>query len=249
PSASDGIYPTWSRTGTVGQGSLLHPQDGAWHAGLGPNPFHQNEWLISPLFRCPAAAQLSFNTYVYRGSEDLDDYRVLVSADGGESWNLIWSASSLSGGYTDYSHPVIIDLGAWAGQYIQLAWQAVDGPEDDGLRHMWYLDNIILAGSVLNDDGTTPLVKPELLQNYPNPFNPSTSIEYSLIEPALVTISIFNVKGQHIRTLLNEIRGAGKHSVVWDGVDERRNRVSSGIYYYRMQAGKYSSTRKMILMK
>jgi hypothetical protein len=84
---------------------------------------------------------------------------------------------------------------------------------------------------------------------YPNPFNPTTNIGFSLAEASAVSIQIFNQKGQIVRNLLAETRPAGEHSVVWNGTDDSGQSLSSGIYYFRMQSGKYSSTRKMILMK
>jgi hypothetical protein len=84
---------------------------------------------------------------------------------------------------------------------------------------------------------------------YPNPFNPTTNIGFSLAEPSDVSIQIYNQKGQMIKSLLAEYRPAGDHSVVWNGTDENGQSMASGIYYFRMQSGKYSSTRKMILMK
>ncbi|HAN41267.1 MAG TPA: hypothetical protein DCQ12_05090, partial [Candidatus Cloacimonas sp.] len=85
--------------------------------------------------------------------------------------------------------------------------------------------------------------------NYPNPFNPETTIAYSLKDRQNVKIEIYNVKGQLVRTLVNESKAAGDHKVIWTGTDNNNRPVSSGLYYYKMTAGKYSSSKKMILMK
>ena len=85
--------------------------------------------------------------------------------------------------------------------------------------------------------------------NYPNPFNPTTTISYSLKEDSKVTLEIFNIKGQKVRTLVKENQLAGHHKVVWNGKDENSKPVASGIYFYKMKAGNYTSTKKMILMK
>jgi flagellar hook assembly protein FlgD len=87
------------------------------------------------------------------------------------------------------------------------------------------------------------------MSNYPNPFNPQTTISYSLKEASVLRIDIYNLKGQLVKTLVNEAKGPGKHSIVWQGDDDNDRSVASGLYYYRMTAGKYSSTKKMILMK
>ena len=63
------------------------------------------------------------------------------------------------------------------------------------------------------------------------------------------TLDVYNVKGQKVKTLINEHRTAGQHSVVWNGTDDNNRKVSSGVYFYRMRNGKFSSTKKMILMK
>jgi len=87
------------------------------------------------------------------------------------------------------------------------------------------------------------------LSNYPNPFNPSTTISFNLVEASNVKIDIYSVNGQLINTVTNEFFGAGQNSVSWDGVDGEGRPVASGLYFYKMKAGRYTSTKKMILMK
>jgi hypothetical protein len=86
-------------------------------------------------------------------------------------------------------------------------------------------------------------------QNYPNPFNPSTVISYSLPERADVEVSIFNVLGQKITTLVRKSQPAGEYTTVWNGSDATGHPVASGIYFYRVQAGHNVQTRKMMLLK
>ncbi|MDO9576805.1 MAG: FlgD immunoglobulin-like domain containing protein, partial [Candidatus Cloacimonadales bacterium] len=85
--------------------------------------------------------------------------------------------------------------------------------------------------------------------NYPNPFNPTTSINFSLSEPGYVTLEVYNIKGEMVRTLVNREMEARFHSVVWDGTDNGSKPVTSGIYFYKMKADRYQSIKKMILMK
>ncbi len=102
---------------------------------------------------------------------------------------------------------------------------------------------------VSTDDMTaTPFVT-FLKANYPNPFNPETTIEFSLQNPGFVTLEVFNVRGQKVRTFIDELKEAGTHRVTWNGRDSNNTEVSSGIYFYRMRSEEYSSTKKMILMK
>ncbi len=89
-------------------------------------------------------------------------------------------------------------------------------------------------------------------QNYPNPFNPATSIQYTVDSRHKIlhaTLKIYNIKGQLVKTLVDEETIPGTHSVVWDGKDQEGNEVSSGIYFYRLKAGDQSEVKKMVLLK
>jgi len=86
-------------------------------------------------------------------------------------------------------------------------------------------------------------------QNYPNPFNPSTTIKYQIASDASVNLVIYNVQGQKIRTLISKEQKAGYYSVVWDGRNEAGQTVSSGLYLYRVQAGSFVATQKMLMLK
>lgn len=88
-----------------------------------------------------------------------------------------------------------------------------------------------------------------LAQNFPNPFNPETKIDFELPDAEIVTIEIFNVLGQNVRTLISEYKEAGKHSVTWNGTDNHSHPVPTGIYFYRMTAGDYIESKKMVFIK
>ncbi|MEW5922827.1 MAG: S8 family serine peptidase [Candidatus Zixiibacteriota bacterium] len=88
-----------------------------------------------------------------------------------------------------------------------------------------------------------------LSQNYPNPFNPATTIEYALPQKTHVDISVYNILGQNITTLIDEIQSAGRYSTVWNGRDRQGRMSPSGIYFYRIKAGDYDESRKMLLLK
>ena len=105
------------------------------------------------------------------------------------------------------------------------------------------------AGAVVDVGGIPLPLVTELNGNYPNPFNPETAINFALKEAGKVRIDIFNIKGQYVKTLVNEHLEAAYHSIVWDGKDDSGVNVSSGVYFYKMDAAKYTSTKKMILMK
>jgi YVTN family beta-propeller protein len=88
-----------------------------------------------------------------------------------------------------------------------------------------------------------------LEQNVPNPFNPTTSIKYSITEDADVRLAIYDVAGRHVRTLVEQRQRANVYRVVWDGVNDQGDRVASGVYFYKLVAGTFTSTRKMMLLK
>ncbi len=85
--------------------------------------------------------------------------------------------------------------------------------------------------------------------NYPNPFNPETTIAFNLNKTSRVSVEIYNMQGQKVKTLVNGVRPAGTNTVVWNGTDNAGRTVTSGIYLYKIKNGKYTSTKKMILMK
>ncbi|MCP4705871.1 MAG: T9SS type A sorting domain-containing protein [candidate division Zixibacteria bacterium] len=89
----------------------------------------------------------------------------------------------------------------------------------------------------------------QLAQNYPNPFNPSTKIEFSIPVTAYVTISIFNVLGQETNTIVDEIKPAGNYTITWNGTDSYGQKVSSGLYFYRINANDYTESKKMALVQ
>ena len=88
-----------------------------------------------------------------------------------------------------------------------------------------------------------------LLQNYPNPFNPTTTLRYDLPENSHVTITIYDMLGRKVKTLINATQDAGYRSIIWDASGNNGERVSAGIYLYQIQAGEYMQTKKMVLLK
>lgn len=90
-----------------------------------------------------------------------------------------------------------------------------------------------------------------LNQNAPNPFNPATAISYSVPDGAslAVNLTVFDIRGKLVRTLVSEVKNAGTYTVFWDGTNESGTKVSSGVYFYRMKAGSFVQTRKMVLLK
>jgi flagellar hook assembly protein FlgD len=94
-----------------------------------------------------------------------------------------------------------------------------------------------------------PTFADRLFQNYPNPFNPTTTIEYTVAKTRPVTITIYNVKGQRVRQLVDESRPPGRHTATWDGTTDRGDVVASGVYFYRIRIGGFTDVKKMVVLK
>jgi len=106
------------------------------------------------------------------------------------------------------------------------------------LRDMWVVKITRMLRESVNSWGTIPI-----------PLIPKPTLMYELAKPGEVQISIYNLKGQLIRKLVDRAVNAGTHSAVWDGKDTSGNPVSSGVYFYRMKTDKSSQSKKMLLIK
>ncbi|MCK4537226.1 MAG: T9SS type A sorting domain-containing protein, partial [Candidatus Krumholzibacteria bacterium] len=103
----------------------------------------------------------------------------------------------------------------------------------------------------VNEDitGETVPAKYALMQNYPNPFNPTTRIQFNLPGKGQVSLKIYNVAGQLVRSLTNEVWEAGSHTIDWNGKNDLGSSVASGVYFYKIEAGEFQSTKKMVLLR
>jgi hypothetical protein len=114
----------------------------------------------------------------------------------------------------------------------------------------WYIDDVVVehffpADAVAGD--AQPGFLPEtvvLSQNFPNPFNPTTTIEFTLPYPQKIRLTVYNLRGQQVMTMVNGFEDAGRHKVQLDG-----SQLASGLYFYRLDAGRQTVTRKMLLVK
>ena len=109
------------------------------------------------------------------------------------------------------------------------------------------LFDCISASTLKNENEINPSVF-RLYQNHPNPFNPSTQIRYQLSISSHVKIAVYNTMGKIVKTLANEYQTAGFRNVKWDGKNNNKQKVSTGVYFYSIQSGEFSSTKKMILL-
>lgn len=140
-------------------------------------------------------------------------------------------------------------------------YQFTDREVEGNFTYYYWLQTIELDGTnefygpisvkVNGNDFETPVIPlvTQLNGAYPNPFNPTTTISFDLADSSPVLIEIYNVKGQKVRTLVNDNMNAGSHRVVWDGKDSNYRNCSNGVYFYRMQTKEYNAVKKVIMMK
>jgi hypothetical protein len=120
--------------------------------------------------------------------------------------------------------------------------------ETGGIATAWF------TVTEVNEENDKPLTF-ALQQNYPNPFNPTTTLRYALPMDARVTLSIYNILGQRIVTIKDEVQSVGYYDVVWDGRNDFGSQVSSGVYFYRIEArpvdgeDTFTNIKKMMFLK
>ncbi|MFA5464722.1 MAG: FlgD immunoglobulin-like domain containing protein [Candidatus Cloacimonadales bacterium] len=210
----------------------------------GIGPLLPDNWLITKPISLPEGSTYGLTYWI--GARDPlwpeEYYSVLVSTTDNDidSFEEIYSETVETGEYSQR----IINL-PYAGEEIYIAFRHYNSTD-------WYfisLDDVEVGLYVNTDDNAIEKPNTKLFANYPNPFNPETTINFEMEKDAYVTIDIYNAKGQKVKTLVNEHKRKGMHSVIWNGKDGNGQSVGSGIYFYNMKSGKYTSTRKMILMK
>ncbi|MFH1071720.1 MAG: FlgD immunoglobulin-like domain containing protein [Candidatus Glassbacteria bacterium] len=149
-----------------------------------------------------------------------------------------------------------IELVLADGSVLSAARDSLDGdileiPADSPLDKKRLEDAFARLSASL--DSRTGLPKAfSLAQNSPNPFNPATTISYAIATDAGkvgVILEVFDIRGRLVRTLVNEEHQPGQYSYFWQGTDDFGRQLGSGIYFYRMRAGKWVATRKMVILK
>jgi hypothetical protein len=190
---------------------------------------------------------LAFDSHLY--TEYLHDPCTVEASTDGTNWTALWTKS----GQYDAWKTEYVSLAGYEGQSLYLRFRLTDESIDDELTDPgWTLDNIRVVGgsAVSNDDQAIPALPLIALgANYPNPFNPETTVSFSLGVSTPVSLEVYNLKGQKVKTLANGSLPAGKHQIVWNGRDDSGREVSSGVYFIRLSGNGRSFTRKAVLMK
>ena len=120
-----------------------------------------------------------------------------------------------------------------------------DGTQDIRYIEVWGTGS---ASKINNGGGNKPEAY-KLSQNYPNPFNPNTTINYEIQQTGNVTIDVYDILGQKVRTLVNEERTPGEFTIVWDGKNESGELLGSGNYFYQLHVNEFTSGKRMLLLK
>jgi hypothetical protein len=191
-------------------------------------------WDTSP-WNWNVAYVYDYDTWYYAELEKKDNHIILRLYD--ESRNII-----------EETTPVSLDLVNAMDDSLEFLY--VGEPHTDDYEGDVRIDEItLLTPDLATDIGDDPISTDlprrfTVSQNYPNPFNPGTTVEFSIPTRVWVEITIYNILGRKIQIVLNEEKQAGSYSVTWDG-----SAVASGVYTYRITAGQFTESRKMLLLK
>ena len=216
----------------------------SWLA-MEPN-IEPDNWLISPRFEVPESGPFGLRYYVgaQDGARYEEHYSILVSRTTPRYTDFTEELFSETLGTNEWQEREF-NLTRFAGETIILAFRhhSCSG------QHTLKIDSILVDIMVNDGDKPHELFKTNLTGNYPNPFNPSTVISFDVAVESIVSIDIYNIRGQKVKTLVNEPYGVGSYVVEWNGNDENDSSVASGIYFYQMRAGEFSAIRRMVLLK
>ncbi|MFH1756185.1 MAG: T9SS type A sorting domain-containing protein [Candidatus Latescibacterota bacterium] len=136
--------------------------------------------------------------------------------------------------------------------FARFRYSAGGGLQPTGIAHEGEVEDyevIVEDDDVTGGTGSWVPTHFALHEAVPNPFNPQTKLAFSLPSASHVRLTIYDVNGRLVTTLLNESRGPGRHEVVWRALDDRQRRVASGVYFYRIEAGSFVDTKRMVLVK
>jgi hypothetical protein len=157
------------------------------------------------------------------------NYLVKISDQGDSLWSVEWNVEGVPTDLKETSDNGFIVLGNYSRFF-----------NDDGI----YLTKLTSEPNAIKNFSQNIPAEFSVMQNFPNPFNPVTTITYEIPERSIVTIKIYGVLGNEITTLVNEEKSAGRYEILFNAEN-----LPSGIYFYRLQAGDYIETKKMVLMK
>ncbi|MCX6152429.1 MAG: glycosyl hydrolase 53 family protein [Ignavibacteriales bacterium] len=149
---------------------------------------------------------------------------------------------------TIIKYKYFIDNTAFGGWESNINDRSFNFPSTDTTLAWKYFNDKIIPTGVEDLLQSVP-EKFQLTQNYPNPFNPETTIKFSISERSFVSLRIYNVLGNLVKTLIQDEKEAGSYSIIWNGTEEAGTTVSSGVYFLKLEAGSKNQVRKMVLIR
>jgi len=175
--------------------------------------------------------------YITWVSNGIDMVKLEFSSDNGDTWETVADSISAAPGSYSFLTP--------------------DSPSDECLIRISEVDGelIDISNGVFSIQKTTSVDEDavpfeySLEQNYPNPFNPETQIRFTLKERTNVLVEVYDILGRRVATIVDEMRSGGVHTVTWNGINQRGQTVGSGVYLYRIEAGNFVKTKRMMFIK
>jgi beta-glucanase (GH16 family) len=193
----------------------------------------------------------------YGGTANLGGQYISNASTEFNIYCLEWTPEQMIFSVNDYVHytynPSVQNSETWpfdSAQYLLLNIAIEPSVTSSFIESEMEIDYVrVYEISTLSTQTQTVPVYFNVFQNFPNPFNPITTLRYDLPEQGFVTITIYDMLGREIRTLVNATQYAGFKSVIWDATNNQGVPVSAGVYLYKIQAGEFVQTRKMVLLK
>ena len=239
------LQQVWSGSAWVDNKLDLYTYDGSWHITT----------LLGQRWTGTAWADTTRENYTYSGNDSIfqetdqvwvakgswvNDY--LITNDWGgaqihEKLEQDWQASAWVNIYRTTSH---------------YTTNLTDDLKEDWISNVWVNDDLNLYSYEQTGVAGSSLIEPgrgRLLTNSPNPFRPSTDISYTVARPGAVSLAVYNLNGQRVKTLVNGFASSGSHRIAWNGCDDRGNQVPSGVYLYQLSSPDGTSVNRMILAR
>ncbi|MCD4829420.1 MAG: T9SS type A sorting domain-containing protein [Candidatus Cloacimonetes bacterium] len=208
------------------QQAKLTADDGAYGDYFGDSVSISGNYAIVGASRDEDNGVASGSAYMFHRNGAVWAQQAKLTADDGALHAHFGTSVSINGDYAIVGAPYDDDNGDMSGSAYMFEYSEI----------------------AIDEDSEMPIAT-TLQAAYPNPFNPTTTIAFSLAEPAQITLCVYNLRGQLVRTLADGLFSAGGHSVVWDGLDTHGEAVSTGVYLFRLETGSEVHVSKALLLK